>query len=72
MGKAYQAWSAASYIAAYQRFQGDTAIEVSEQRTDEITQRQQSGQAPTVTNGSVDSDTEVAPRKACERRMPMK
>ncbi len=30
MGKAYQAWSAASYIAAYLRFQGDTSIEVEE------------------------------------------
>lgn len=28
MGKAFQAWSAASYVAAYLRFQGDTSIEV--------------------------------------------
>lgn len=28
MGKAYQAWSAASYVAAYLRFQGNTSIEV--------------------------------------------
>jgi hypothetical protein len=28
MGKAFQAWSAASYVAAYLRFQGDDSMEV--------------------------------------------
>lgn len=31
MGKAYQAWSAASYAAAYMAFQGDNSIEVVEE-----------------------------------------
>lgn len=35
MGKAYQAWSAASYIAAYLRFQGDTSIEVGDPGAEE-------------------------------------
>ena len=43
MGKAYQAWSAASFVAAHLRFQGDTSIEVAEQRPDEITQQQDAG-----------------------------
>ena len=39
MGKAYQAWSASSYVAAYMSFQGDTQLEVSESYTDELTQQ---------------------------------
>lgn len=38
MGKAYQAWSAASYVAAYLAAQGDTRLEVTESYTDELTQ----------------------------------
>jgi len=59
MGKAYQAWSAASFVAAHLRFQGDTSIEVAEQRPDEITQQRESGLSPTVTSGSVDLDSEA-------------
>jgi glycogen debranching enzyme len=54
MGKAFQAWSAASYVAAYLRFQGDTSIEVAEEQPDELTQRGESGLAPTVTDGAID------------------
>lgn len=36
MGKAYQAWSAASFVSAYLRFQGDTSIEVYEDGPEEI------------------------------------
>ena len=56
MGKTYQAWSAASYAAAYLRFQGDTTIEVAEERPDELVQRDESGLAPTVTDDNVDLD----------------
>lgn len=56
MGKAYQAWSAASYVAAYLRFQGDTAIEVGESGPDEIAQADRSGLPASVTNGKVDMD----------------
>lgn len=56
MGKAYQAWSAASYAAAYLRFQGDTRIEVAEERPDELVQRDESGLVPAVTDGRVNLD----------------
>ena len=35
MGKAYQAWSAASYVAAYLSLQGDTSIDVAESHLEE-------------------------------------
>lgn len=38
MGKAFQAWSAASYVAAYVSFQGDDRIEVTETPREELTQ----------------------------------
>lgn len=56
MGKAYQAWSAASYAAAYLRFQGDKTIEVIEGRPEELEQRETSGFPASVTNGHVDLD----------------
>jgi len=56
MGKAYQAWSAASYVAAHMRFQGDMSIEVAENQPDELTQREEAGLTPTVTDGAVDLD----------------
>ncbi|RME39054.1 MAG: hypothetical protein D6788_06225 [Planctomycetota bacterium] len=68
MGKAYQAWSAASYVAAYLRYQGDTSIEVAELRPDEITQREESGLPAVVTNGSVDLDRRRAERKERRKR----
>ncbi len=63
MGKAYQAWSAASFVAAYLRFQGNTSIEVAEKGPDEIAQRRVSGLSSSVTNGSVDLDAQAAPRE---------
>jgi glycogen debranching enzyme len=36
MGKAYQAWSAASYVAAYLACQGDTTIEVAERELEQL------------------------------------
>jgi hypothetical protein len=36
MGKAFQAWSAASYVAAYIACQGDTTIEVCESLLEEL------------------------------------
>ncbi|MGD2110033.1 MAG: glycoside hydrolase 100 family protein [Phycisphaerae bacterium] len=57
MGKAYQAWSAASYVAAYLRFQGDKSIEVAQKRPDELTQRDDSGLAPMVTDDAVNLDS---------------
>jgi glycogen debranching enzyme len=56
MGKAYQAWSAASYVAAYMRLQGDTRIEVAEARPDELTQVEQMGLPPDVTDRQIDMD----------------
>jgi glycogen debranching enzyme len=43
MGKAYQAWSAASYVSAYLRFQGNHSIEVAEREPDDVTQMQDPG-----------------------------
>jgi hypothetical protein len=57
MGKAYQAWSAASYVAAYLRFQGDTSIEVAERRPDEVTQQRESRLPVEVTDSTVNLDT---------------
>jgi hypothetical protein len=56
MGKAYQAWSAASYVAAYLRFQGDKTVEVADGRPEEIIQCESSDLNPNVTNESVDLD----------------
>ena len=56
MGKAYQAWSAASYIAAYLRYQGDHKIEVAEEGPDELTQSAESGLAPVVIDQDLDLD----------------
>lgn len=67
MGKAYQAWSAASYVAAYLRFQGDTSIEVAEKRPDEITQRRSFGLEKRVTNGHVDLDAKSTPTRESTR-----
>ncbi len=56
MGKAYQAWSAASFVAAYLRYHGDKTIEVIEGRPEELSQREQSGLPHSLTNGRVDLD----------------
>lgn len=61
MGKAYQAWSAASYVAAYLRFQGDTTIEVDESRPEELIQRDTTGLPSSVTHGEVDLDRLASP-----------
>ncbi len=56
MGKAYQAWSAASYVAAYLRFQGDTTLAVHPHAPEEVIQGQQSGLPHAVTSGELDLD----------------
>jgi len=56
MGKAYQAWSAASYAAAYLRFQGDTTIETPSDGPEEVQLSEEVGLPRSVTNGSVDLD----------------
>lgn len=63
MGKPYQAWSAASYVTAYLRVQGDKTNEVAEHRPDEITQREESGLPATVTNEKIDMDLQRAGNK---------
>ena len=60
MGKAYQAWSAASYVAAYLRLHGERGIEVGEGGPDEIVQAGQSGLPNSVTDSSVDMDRHAA------------
>jgi glycogen debranching enzyme len=56
MGKAYQAWSAASYLAAYLRVQGEVAMEVATDRPDEVRQRDELDLPADVTSISVDLD----------------
>jgi glycogen debranching enzyme len=56
MGKAYQAWSAASYVAAYLSLQGDHSIDVSEVAPEELLQRRRSHLPAEVTSSSVDLD----------------
>jgi glycogen debranching enzyme len=60
MGKAYQAWSAASYVAAYLRVHGERVIEVGEKGPDEIAQAGESGLPTSVTDSSVDMDKSAA------------
>jgi glycogen debranching enzyme len=60
MGKAFQAWSAASYVAAYLRFQGDTSIEVPQVYPEEKVIAEQTGIAAHISNGRVDLDKEPA------------
>ncbi len=64
MGKAYQAWSAASYIAAYIRLQGGTTVDVPSDLPDEIRLREESDLPPAVTDSSVDLDRGDAERSA--------
>ncbi len=56
MGKAYQAWSAASYVAAYLRFRGDTTISVAERYPDEVTMAMKEHLPTDVATGAVDMD----------------
>jgi sucrose-6-phosphatase len=56
MGKAYQAWSAASYVAAYLRFQGDLSIEVTPDRPEEQIQAEKLGLPRAVAEGTLDLD----------------
>jgi len=59
MGKSYQAWSAASYVAAYLRFQGDVSSEVSDERPEELIVRDEEGVDRRVTNRRVDLDRDL-------------
>ncbi len=56
MGKAYQAWSAASYCAAYLRLQGEQIIEVDETRPEEVIHAEAAGMPSSVTECDVDLD----------------
>lgn len=58
MGKAYQAWSAASYVAAYLRFQGDTSFEVDASAPEEQLQAEELGLPAEVTDGALDLDVQ--------------
>ena len=57
MGKAYQAWSAASYVAAYLSLQGKTTIDTPTDRPEEARQREESGLPKTVVDATVDLDS---------------
>jgi glycogen debranching enzyme len=56
MGNAYQAWSAASFVAAYLSYQGDKSLDVAESGPDEVTLRKESGLPAQVTNKEVNLD----------------
>jgi len=56
MGKAYQAWSAASYVAAYLRFQGDRTIEVTEHYPEELIRARESNVPAEIASHRVDLD----------------
>jgi glycogen debranching enzyme len=61
MGKAFQAWSAASYVAAYLRMQGDERIEVGARTPDEVGQAAAAGLSSSVvtnTNTNLDETTD--------------
>ena len=64
MGKAYQAWSAASYVSAYLRFQGDHSIEVAEARPDEVRQIREEQVPRSAADANVDLDREPLDDKA--------
>ena len=68
MGKAYQSWSAASYIAAYLRLQGETIVEVPTDVPDEVRQREESHLPAAVTDITLDLDRgdEPAPSSRSE------
>ncbi len=66
MGKAYQAWSAASYVAAYLCYEGDTSIEVTEGIPEEQVQAKEDGVAPAIASGKVDLDRETATEAEAE------
>ncbi len=56
MGKPFQAWSAASFVAAYLSFQGPLSIDVSTSQPDELTQQAESGLPTSVTSGHINLD----------------
>ncbi len=56
MGKAYQAWSAASYVAAYLRYQGVKIIEVDTSAPEEQLQAEELGLPSEVAEGELDLD----------------
>lgn len=59
MGKSYQAWSAASYVAAWLRLQGDTTIEVRDDRPEEVVQARAEGLPAAVADGRIDLDRAI-------------
>jgi glycogen debranching enzyme len=58
MGKAFQAWSAASYVAAYMRFLGDMTIEVRGDTPEERIHAARAGIPREISEGKVDLDQE--------------
>ncbi|MFW5653182.1 MAG: amylo-alpha-1,6-glucosidase [Planctomycetota bacterium] len=58
MGKAYQAWSAASYVAAYLNHQGDTSIEVGHDGPEEAQIAEQEHVPENVAAGRMNLDRE--------------
>jgi hypothetical protein len=60
MGKAYQAWSAASYIAAYVGHNGELSIDVSTEAPEEQLQRKAAGLPAEVISSDIDLDREQA------------
>ena len=56
MGKAFQAWSAASYVAAYLCHQGDTQIEVDADLPDDVRLHKESGLPATIADSKVNLD----------------
>ena len=61
MGKAYQAWSAASYVAAYLRMQGRSSIEVPLGLPEEVVRGSKMGLAPDIASGEQNLDRKDSP-----------
>lgn len=61
MGKSFQAWSAASYVAAYLRFQGNHSAEVGEQGPDEVQQSHEAHLAGDITSAETNLDRSAPP-----------
>ncbi len=59
MGKAFQTWSAASYVAAYMRMHGDKTIEIASSGPEEIKIQEECGLPDAVADSSIDLDRET-------------
>lgn len=63
MGKAYQAWSAASYVAAYLALQGDQSIEVQTGTPEDEAQAAKAQMTAELSEGEIDMDREAVSKK---------